>query len=166
METEQILLVNNALKELSEAKPGDDVEESLMVVIKTFKDLRQSNTPFEFQCKLGFLPDNSNTLSTDVGNINSTNNNREESKDISYHPDKERVGHYKLWKPKNGMIIFHHFWASDLSTMGGAFVPRQIILYDKSTLAPKKFSREREPRPLIIGPMEFSISRYDTIYRV
>ncbi|TSC83895.1 MAG: hypothetical protein G01um101413_698 [Parcubacteria group bacterium Gr01-1014_13] len=70
------------------------------------------------------------------GNVTiSSNSNKDRSEPFS-STTKERVGKYRIWKLKDGILMFHGFWASNTVTRADkSLTPEYELRYDTKTLA-------------------------------
>lgn len=77
------------------------------------------------------------------GNVSVDVDKKEKYKQLTWGENKERVGHYKIYKVFDGRIAFHHFWASDETTqVDKEDAPTIFTLgYDAETLNPIFFGR-------------------------
>ena len=84
----------------------------------------------------------------------------QEHKEWAYGINKDRVGHYRLWKEGDGLLIFHHFWKSTITTQGPDDEdPEEYHLaYDPGSLEPNYLGVERKRVVLALGRY-FVISR-------
>ncbi|MEK9154864.1 MAG: hypothetical protein AAB596_02245 [Patescibacteria group bacterium] len=81
----------------------------------------------------------------EAGNI-SVKDNHKKTREWSYGAEKERIGKYKLWKPKEGILWFHNFWKSDIATQesDGRMPDHYCLVYDEGTRKLKYFAIERK----------------------
>jgi hypothetical protein len=75
---------------------------------------------------------------SECGDVQITDPSPIKTREWRFGGDKDRVGHYRLWKPREGSLRFHHFWASDATTLRriGGKASVYTILYDAKTLEP------------------------------
>ncbi len=72
---------------------------------------------------------------------------------------KDRVGHYRLWRPESGVVIFHHYWASDITTAVSLDRPNEhVIFYDHLSLEPTCFGTYEPDRLVEINLLIIHIS--------
>lgn len=75
----------------------------------------------------------------EAGNITINTENRV-IKEEYFGTTVERVGHYKMRRYNNGIIIFYHFWSSDLTTKIDDNGPTEYcLIYDKNNFEPISF---------------------------
>lgn len=92
---------------------------------------------------------------------------RNEKKEIELGIKKERVGWFKLWKEKQGVINFHHFWASDAITKELDSENDSLgyrLEYDSKTLIPYSLSIWQKGGVLGLGVLSFSLFYLVSIY--
>ena len=72
------------------------------------------------------------------GDVRIEDQNEGEAKKFSIGVKKDRVGHYRLWKVKEGVLAFHHFWKSTITTQGDDDTkPEECrLFYDTKSLEP------------------------------
>lgn len=139
METSKVLEINASLWNLVE---GKDVKESAKVIISYAALLPPSNR-YVMEGSSRMNHHERYTGQTDQGNF-SFEEEKEKSKEFSYGLNKERIGHFRLWRVNN-LIFFHHFWASALETsVDETYVKIYGISYDVENLELDGFGRVRK----------------------
>lgn len=63
-----------------------------------------------------------------VGNVD-LKDERENMVTHEFGTRKERVGYYRIWKKREGLIRFHHYWASDTTTKSDHSRPTDYYLF-------------------------------------
>lgn len=70
------------------------------------------------------------------GNVTIEDKEKEETQEFVFGVYKDRVGHYRLWKVGQGLLSFHHFWKSGLTTRGSSGSDPDVyrLGYDQQSL--------------------------------
>lgn len=78
-----------------------------------------------------------------VGDVNLTEDQKKDEV-VRYGTKKERIGHYRVWKLEPGVIKFHHFWKSSLTTESNneERPDEYYLFYDPPTQAPSGLGKE------------------------
>lgn len=77
----------------------------------------------------------------EYGDVSFEVKNEERSGEVSFGVHKERVGYYKIWRERKDLLEFHHFWKSDLATVGepSSEPTHYRLCWDPATLEPVYF---------------------------
>lgn len=132
------LEVNVALWNLIEQR---EIVESLKIVIGFGHELKEAS-PIQFgSIRSKKESPGAFTALTDRGNFTVSEEARTELIERQVGIQKERIGHFRIWKQSPTELWFHHFWKSELSTAGGMpSVTEYCISYDQRSLEPRFFS--------------------------
>jgi hypothetical protein len=154
---EERILVGAALYKI--ATGADEDGEAVKIVIAYGSKLKKS-LPFE----VGFSSyDKSNgspvSAHTQEHGQVTIRDEREKNIEKSFGVHKERIGLYRLWKDREGLLRFHHFWKSDMTTSNGGKKPPEFAIgYNKKSLAMKYIGVLCEKKiSFHLWPVEFSV---------
>lgn len=136
------MLVNAAIEKVIAV--ADDDGSSARIVIEYGSKLKQAGLLQVERTKIsGPSGGGISGVSPGYGKVdfNQGDTDNSESVESNFGIEKDRVGYYRLWKEKDGLLKFHHFWKSDLSTEGSdGEKPNEYWLgYCPITLDPKFF---------------------------
>lgn len=132
------MLVNSALDRLVAQQDPDG---SAAQIVIDYASQLQSSAQLSFERNSTRTKDNGSITGYAAGHGNLSIKDREtEERNISIGVHKDRIGHYKVWKVGEGIILFHHFWKSDLTTKGeDDSVKEYILCYNTNDRSPKSF---------------------------
>lgn len=80
---------------------------------------------------------------------------RTEHVEKTFGVEKERIGHYRVWRDAAGVIGFHRFWKSSLTTEGTDKVDQYRLGFDPSSMSPTWFGVERTRIVFQLGRIQF-----------
>lgn len=156
------MAVNTAIEKL--IARADDDGQAAEIVIRYGSKLKQSGL-FEVQTSI-----KSNSSGNSVsgyspghGEVTVQDSEREKHIEKNFGVYKDRIGHYRLWKTAEGGLRFHHFWKSDMTTMGiDGKEPQEFYLgYDQRSLALTYLGlRHKHPLALRIGKFTLVFMTY------
>lgn len=134
----QRMAVNAAIEKLI-ARADDDGEAARVVVAYGSRLKKSGPVSIEYASITKSSGDEVSGYSPGHGDISIKDNEREERKEWAFGVHKDRVGHFRLWKEKEGLLQFHHFWKSDTTTQSvDGEAPEEYHLgYDPFSLEPK-----------------------------
>lgn len=109
------MVVNAAIEQL--IARNDDCDNAARIVIAYGSKLRCSKSfIFEYNTKANNSKESTSGYSPGHGEVTVQNEEREKHLEGGFGIYKDRVGHYRLWKDSEGLIKFHHFWKSGITT--------------------------------------------------
>lgn len=129
----------NAAIEMLIARADDDGD-AARVVIEYGSKLSGSG---KFQIEVTSHTKSSGNKVTGVtpgqGNVTIENKEREKHTEWAHGVHKDRIGKFRLWKEVDGVLKFHHFWKSSITTASSTTEqPDEYSLgYDPTTLEPR-----------------------------
>ncbi len=128
------IAVNAAIEKLIQRH--DPLEPHAHVVIKFGSTLRKSSMVSVEYCKRASSGDSISGCTPDQGEVTIKDSECQKEKEISIGIHKERIGYFRFWKLAEGVLAFHHFWKSSLTTVSmDEIEPDQYCLgYDPETL--------------------------------
>ncbi|HXK38385.1 MAG TPA: hypothetical protein VJ579_04950 [Candidatus Paceibacterota bacterium] len=139
------LMLNAALERLI---AGEDSDCSAMRTIIAYGDTLDKEKFFALESSVTTKSggDAISGHTAEQGNVSIEDKEAETHKEHSYGIKKDRVGHYKIWKSGEGLLKFHHFWKSDLTTQIEAEDRPEVyhLGYDPKTFEPEHFGYEHE----------------------
>jgi len=146
--------VNAAIERL--IMRSEDSEHAARIVIR-YGDKLRSSWPFQYSStKTTTRSDAASGYAPGVGNVTVKSEQSEEQTEYVFGVYKDRIGYYRLWKQGEGLLCFHHFWKSGLTTRGQGSDPETYRLgYDPESLEPEFLGVERVRVILRIGAFEF-----------
>jgi len=147
-EINRLIATNQAIAELI-AREGDD-ESNARIVIAFGHPLPVSK-PVE--AALAHHSEGSSIKGSSPGIGEVEIEEGEKKREYSYGTEKGRVGNYRLWKPEQGVICFHHFWASDLTTAADekSLPPTYYLGYNPKTMDLTFFGAEEDHHWFSLG---------------
>lgn len=155
------MLINAAIERI--VSRSDDMHEAARIIVQFGSRLKNaSRMRLSASVRAESTDDNISGYSPGVGEINAKD---EKSKEETHHLElgcnKERVGHYRMWRERDTRICLQHFWKSELSTMSmDDEEPDEYVLgYDEETLTPQ-YVGIRRSRTLSIPWIGMSISTF------
>lgn len=134
------LEVDQAIKCAINTEDDVEREEALKIIIAYAQDLPVIGDSIEITSIKCPDPDKKITGCTDeLGEV--TVHNPDKRPGVWTHgPDKDRVGHYRMWRTERGELFFHHFWASDVDTASETREPiKYHLFFDYLRLEPTSF---------------------------
>ena len=139
------LLLNAAIERLI---AGEDADLSAMRAIIAYSDKLDKKNGFSFEASFDgrSSSDSISGHTAEHGNVTVEDEAHEVHKECALGIKKDRIGHYKIWKARNGLIMLHHFWKSDRTTqVEKEDMPKVYHLgYNTKTLEPQHFGYEQE----------------------
>lgn len=132
------LALNNALAKLTE---GWD-EKSARIVIDFGNKIPGMSTITYQRFEKSQNDKSISGFTKECGNITVKGSCPEEVIEKTYGIKQERIGHFKLHKQREGVLIFHNFWASDIFTKSEnrGYPLKYVLEYDIKTLTPLALS--------------------------
>ena len=142
---EERMAVNAAIEKLI-AKADEDGEAARVVVSYGSKLKASEKIQIESVTNQKSSGGEVSGYSPQHGEITVKDEKREERKEWTRGVYKDRIGHYRLWKEDDGLLKFHHFWKSGLTTKSpDSEDPETYHLgYDIATLEPKYLGIRRK----------------------
>lgn len=137
------LMLNAAIERLI-AREDDDCSAMRTVIAYGSKLSRGNHASFEGSLDLKSSGDAVSGHTAEQGNVTIEDKDKEVHKECAFGIRKERIGHFKIWKEREGLIMFHHFWKSDIATqVEKEDMPEVYHLgYDEKTFEPEYFGYE------------------------
>jgi hypothetical protein len=131
------LLLNAAIEKLI-AQDDADGEAAQVVISYGAKLKAASSIQIESTTISSSSGPSMSGYSPNVGHVTVKDKVGKTVKEQTFGVDKERVGHYRLWKAKEGCLNFHHFWKSLVTTgsMDGILPDVYHLGYDPQSLEP------------------------------
>lgn len=104
--------------------------ESARMVVDYGQSLEvQGQTEVQFASKSKDNEDSTTGFSPGHGNVTITPSENKGGKPKAFsNIVKERVGHYRIWKPVEGSIKIHEFWASGIATQSSSMPVQKFTL--------------------------------------
>lgn len=156
------MMVNAAIEKLI-ARSDEDGQAARIVVEYGSKLKKSGKVKIEYLSNTKSSGDEISGYSPGQGEITIKDKEREEQKEWAYGVHKDRVGYFRLWKEKEGLLQFHHFWKSSITTKSiDDEGPDEYRLgYNPTSLEPKYLGilRKRVVLTLWLG-ITLEISRY------
>ena len=109
------MAVNAAIERLI-AQTDEDGEAARTVIAYGAKLKRSKAIQIRYSSDAQSGGDSVSGYSPGHGDISIEDKERSEHKEWSFGVYKDRIGHYRLWKESEGLLKFHHFWKSDITT--------------------------------------------------
>lgn len=103
------------------------------------------------------------TGATQHGNLTIKDGERTEHKEGEFGIHKERIGHYRVWKEQDGVVGFHHYWASSTTTEGSRKAVEYWLGYDPESKEPLWFGRRRVRVAFRIGWLHFTTTYTESL---
>lgn len=124
----------------------DDDGQAAQVVVAYGSQLKKSNSlQMEYTRTNKSSGDKVSGYSPGLGEVTIHDAKREEHREWSSGVHKDRVGYYRLWKEKDGLLVLHHFWKSSIATQVTDDDPEVYHLgYNPVSLEPLYFGVQRE----------------------
>jgi len=123
-----------------------DAQEAARIVIEYGCKLKKSS-PINREAYYGGGSSDGSSISgytPEHGQITFKDERPGELKVTSFGIHKERVGHYRVWKRRKGVLCLHYFWGADIITRSsrGEDVAVYWLAYDPKSLASRYFAVE------------------------
>ena len=111
---------------------GDSLQTSGRIQISRSRHTKSSGSEVS-----GYSPGHGKVTVKDEG--------KEEHTEWDFGVHKDRVGYFRLWKEQNGLLRFHHFWKSGITTASMTQLPDVYHLgYEPESLEPNYLGIERK----------------------
>ncbi len=109
------MVVNAALEKLTER--AFPLEEHARVVIQYGSKLRREKMVSIEYIHSQSSEDNISGCTPDQGEVTIKDSQHQQGEEKTFGVYKDRIGHFRLWKSREGLLVFHHFWKSSPTTM-------------------------------------------------
>ncbi len=141
--------VHSAIQSVLQHETEEQFTEALKVIIRYGHTLKRTRLYEATYRSGGDRGDTVSGFAEGIGNVDLSTEGKKQ-KTHGLKREKDRVGHYRLYKCWDDRIVFHHFWASDDETSASEddtdLPETYYVVYDPETLVAEEFgTRVREP---------------------
>jgi hypothetical protein len=139
------MAVNAAIEKL--ITQTDEDGESARTVIQYGSKLKKSGrVQLEYSSNTKSSGEEVSGYSPGQGEITIKDKERDEQKEWAFGVNKDRIGYFRLWKEEEGLLQFHHFWKSSITTkpIDDEGPDEYHLGYDSHSLEPKYLGIKRK----------------------
>ncbi|MEJ0053450.1 MAG: hypothetical protein WDN10_01840 [bacterium] len=125
----------------------DENREAARRVVKYGSGLKESKRiQMKYRSRTRSSGEDVSGYSPGQGEVTIKDAERQEEKEWEGGVNKDRIGHFRLWKEEEGELRFHHFWKSGITTrsIGGERPDEYCLGYDPVSLEPTYLGLNRE----------------------